>query len=392
MPDRPFDIGQQFPYDLRVPRRVVITGVLAVVAVVAIYLFASSGISYIAPEEVGLLIHNLTGTMEVKSSPGYIFHLPMGMDDLYTVPKSQRTFRMTDTSGGRFPGRENVRLKTKEGADVFVDVEISYRVDPATPEAYLRSMGADRRYWREKEDNILRAVARSVIRDTLGQMTVEEMVNSTVRSAQLAEARRRCNTTLRGYGLEILTISSINIRYTEEYDRLIRDRKEADQAIEKERSAQNKARAEQEKRKAAAQRLKTVAETETRGQQEKRVIEALGRAAEIRARADGEAQRILLDAQREYAVAVEEASAILAEGLNRAAGIRQLAEAYEAGGMALVREALAQKYLGARIHGRPYSLDSHVDRVRVESSDQQPMVKEIIPVISPPAQQEGGAE
>jgi hypothetical protein len=66
--------------------------------------------------------------------------------------------------------------------------------------------------------------------------------------------------------------------------------------------------------------------------------------------------------------ATNEAKAIEFEGISRAQGIEKLAKAYEKGGLALVREALAEKFRGVVLQGRPYSLASEVQRLQLEEA------------------------
>ena len=77
----------------------------------------------------------------------------------------------------------------------------------------------------------------------------------------------------------------------------------------------------------------------------KAVIEAEGLAAQTVNVASGEAYKVRLEGERLLKVAQAEAKAIEAEGLRKAEGIEKLAEAYEKGGMGLIREALAEKYV-----------------------------------------------
>ena len=46
-----------------------------------------------------------------------------------------------------------------------------------------------------------------------------------------------------------------------------------------------------------------------------------------------------------------------------------MVSAYAKGGEALLREALATKYNGRAIKGRPYTLDSNIKRLQVERRD-----------------------
>lgn len=50
----------------------------------------------------------------------------------------------------------------------------------------------------------------------------------------------------------------------------------------------------------------------------------------------------------------------------KAEAIKKLSEAYETGGQALVREALAEKFRGVKLEGKPYSLSTNIERFALE--------------------------
>ena len=89
-------------------------------------------------------------------------------------------------------------------------------------------------------------------------------------------------------------------------------------------------------------------------------------------RARGESYAKNKDGDRSFEVAKNEAQAIETEGLNKAVGLKKLAEAYARGGDGLVKEALAAKLKGTVLHGRPYSLRETIERIQVDRSGKLP--------------------
>ena len=85
-------------------------------------------------------------------------------------------------------------------------------------------------------------------------------------------------------------------------------------------------------------------------------------------RAKGEAIQTREEGEQNYQILHNEALAVETELMNKAEGIKKLADAYREGGIALVREALARKYAGKIINGRPYSLESTVQRLQLEQA------------------------
>ena len=98
------------------------------------------------------------------------------------------------------------------------------------------------------------------------------------------------------------------------------------------------------------------------------MIKAEGDAAAMMEVAHAEAIRMREHGEQQYQVFHNEAQAVETELLKKAEGIQKLAEAYQTGGLALIREALAKKYAGTIINGRPYSLESTVARLQIEQA------------------------
>ena len=180
------------------------------------------------------------------------------------------------------------------------------------------------------------------------------------------------NESLREFGTEVTLVNTTNFVFNPRYEALVKEKKAATQQFINQKAAQEQAQKEQETRIAQAEREKNNALITARGSASKRLVEAEAQAKQQIARAQGDAYARELEGERQLQVALNEAKAVESEGLNQAAGIRKLADAYERGGAGLVKEALARKLAGARINGRPYSLSERIDRFTVGSDKVAP--------------------
>ncbi|MBI4576791.1 MAG: hypothetical protein HY722_11055 [Planctomycetes bacterium] len=336
---------------------------LLVVAAGFLVAMVGSGYTHVAPGQVAVVVNNLTGSETLQLTPGTVIHLPLGITQVYRLDKTEKVFTMTAEPGrGDRPGLDNVRIKTKDGSNVYIDVEIRYHVDPAKAGQIVRRLGKGA----ELVLDVVRAYARSVIRDEFGRLSIEEVSVPATRLEKVQVTRTRLAEALAVWGIQVTSVSAINFAFNEQYVEMIKRRKEADQIARNQREAQLAAAKDRERALQEAGREKNVALTEEQGLQRRRLIAAEALREQMLARAQGEAVKLRKEGDRSHEVARLEAEAVRTEGLTRATGIAALARAFEKGGLALVREALARKYAGCTLSGRPYSLDSHVDRVRME--------------------------
>jgi regulator of protease activity HflC (stomatin/prohibitin superfamily) len=101
---------------MNLPVPILVAGVL-----VLIVLFMSMRIGRVSASDIGILINNTTGKVTVKMEPGSFFYNDL-ISDLHTINKTLRTMRMNKSDG------DHVRIKTRDGSDVEMDVEVNYRL------------------------------------------------------------------------------------------------------------------------------------------------------------------------------------------------------------------------------------------------------------------------
>ncbi len=214
---------------------------------------------------------------------------------------------------------------------------------------------------------MIRSYARAMIREKYGIFTLEEVANPAMRTKQNSLVKNALNEALRPFGTEVTLVNTTNFVFNPQYETLVKEKKAATQRFINQTAAQEQAQKEQETQVAQAEREKNNALITAKGTASKPPVDAENEAKQRIARAEGEAYAMKLEGERDLQVAMNQAKAIEQEGLNTAAGIRKLADAYERGGLGLVKEALARKLVGTRINGRPYSLSERIERLSVDT-------------------------
>lgn len=333
----------------------------------------------IEPGHIGVIVNNVTGKVQLQAQPGVVYHLPWGMTDVYPLESKLQVHNMSavsaprnrDSGGDRRrsraapnPTASRLKVKSIDGGDVYMDLTINYQLIAAKGAEVAQKVGVGDAF----KSQLLKAYARSRVRDILGTLTIGEMSDASLRREKLNDVAKVLDSDLSNWGLDILTVAATNFSFNTEYEQLIKERKNADQDLTNQASAQLTAEQEQVTEVNTATREKNVQIRKVQGVLAKRVIEANGLAEKLKTQADGKAYAIRKKGDQSLEVARAEAEAIEAEGKNRAAGITKLSQAYQEGGLALVMEALAAKYEGRSISGRPYNLDSNVSRLQIEEA------------------------
>lgn len=334
---------------------------IALVAAAGLFVLISmmSSAETVAPGQVAVIKNNITGQETVQTTEGVILHLPWGLTDVYVLDKTQKSLLMKD--------EDSVIIKTREGANVDTNVEITYNLVPSDASKIVRQIGmggdvADI----AKVNDLVASFVRSKIVDEIGKLNLDELARPEDRTARIEETRRRLGEELKGFGIEIQTVSATDWDYDDKYEEMIKKRKEADQIFVNQNAAQETNRKRQATLVAEQERLRSNAVAEATGDVQKELIAKDAWSLEEKSKAEGTAYKMKKDADAAFIRLQNEAVGVETELTRRALGIQALADAYAKGGLALVKDALAAKMRGARITGRPFSNDSSPQRVQVE--------------------------
>ncbi len=314
----------------------------------------------VRPGQVAIIMNNITGQEDVQQTEGIIMHLPWGLTDVYVLDRTQRSIVMRD--------HDSVVIKTREGANVDTNVEVTYNLNPVHAGQIVRVMGMGRDGAdMTKVEDVVYSYVRAKIRDEIGKLNLDELARPDERTARIEETRRLLNEELTAYGVEIQTVSATDWDYDDTYEAMIKRRKEADQIFVNQAAGQETNRKKQETAIAEQNRLRSNAVAEATGDANKEVISKDAWALEQRAQAEGSSYKTLKEAEGTFIRLQNEAQAIESELMNRAQGIQALAAAYATGGIGLVKEVLAARLKGVQVTGRPFSNDAQPQRVQVET-------------------------
>ena len=360
----------------------VIKLVIPLVVVAVAVAISYSGYTHLEPGEVAVIKNNVTGAESVRTESGIIIHLPLGLTDVYKLDRRVQVLTMggqktsTETrsrtwlksSTNRSVQNNNVKIKVADGSNVELDVEVNLRVIPTEAAAIIRKVGAGDAF----KTKMIRSYTRALIREKYGKLKLEEVSDPATRTTKNVEVQRDLNRALKPFGTEITLVNTTNFTFNPEYEKLVKEKKATAQEYTNQKAAQEKAQKVQEAEVARGTREKNTAIITAQGEARKRIVEADAKAKQLILRAGGEAYAKNKEGDRSFEVAANEAKAVEAEGLNMAAGIQKLTDAYSRGGSALVKEALARKLTGRKIHGRPYSLSESIERIRIDRAAATP--------------------
>jgi regulator of protease activity HflC (stomatin/prohibitin superfamily) len=253
------------------------------------------------------------------------FFAPFIRDFYVFDTKVQNLEMIADTSRGDRTAADDLQLKTTDGNDISMDVTVAWTIDPKRAPDLLRTVGVSTFEVKEK---LVRPLARTLVRDVLNELDSEAVYNSDKRFEKAEKARTILTEALEGYGVQVQQVILHEHRFHPEYERVIHDRKLAEQR---------------------AQQLKS--ETEAAAQEALRNLEtARGQVASGIAAADGELAQAKLTADAEFFRQQQDADAILAERTAHAKAIAKRNEALRGGGgRAMVKLRIAEALTGKSI-------------------------------------------
>jgi regulator of protease activity HflC (stomatin/prohibitin superfamily) len=150
------------------------TSFLVLLVVAVVVTVVSLGLVFIQPEERGVVISALSpeGIRQEALQPGLRFVIPFA-EQVKTYPISRQTYTMSVApSEGAVYGDDSIRARTKDGQEVFVDASVIYSLDPNK----VVDLHID---WQDRyQDEVVRPLARGIIRDIASRYGVEEIVSS----------------------------------------------------------------------------------------------------------------------------------------------------------------------------------------------------------------------
>jgi len=348
---------------LRVIKTLASNGLIPVAiafAVIAAFCFTTIRIGHVSGEEVGVLLDRFSGEVTIIEQSGAKIY--NGIRHQFSVlDKTLQTLDMTESAGrGDRKGKDDIKIKTVDGSDVYVDVKVQYRIIPEAADVVVATSGLNDAF----KQKWARDYSRTIVRNYLGELTTEEFYDSSKRDAKLVLAQNSMNERLNRFGINI---DSLLIpqrpHFYKEYEEMIKKKKLADQAVLEEQSKALAAKQKQNTMLVQETNRKNVAVEQFSGEMEQKIIQVQADAERGRKEADAYFQRVTVNATANLYELEKSAEGILAQRTAEANGIRELNNALSApGGRTMVKLEYARRLAGMVFSGKPFVIDGETER------------------------------
>ncbi len=329
-------------------------------AVIAAFCFTTIRIGHVSGEEVGVLLDRFTGEVTIIEQSGAKIY--NGIRHQFSVlDKTLQTLEMTEsTSRGDRKGKDDILIKTKDGSDVYVDVKVQYRIIPEAADLVAATSGlgdAFKQKW-------ARDYSRTIVRNSLGELTTEEFYDSSKRDAKLVLAQNSMNERLNRFGINIdsLVIPQ-RPHFYKEYEEMIKKKKLADQAVLEEQSKALAAKQKQNTMLVQETNRKNVSVEQFSGEMQQKIIQIKADSERGRKAADAYYQKVTVNATANLYELEKSAEGILAKRTAEANGIRELNNALSApGGRTMVKLEYARRLADITFSGKPFVINGETER------------------------------
>jgi regulator of protease activity HflC (stomatin/prohibitin superfamily) len=326
----------------------------------AVFFLVTFRVQRVSGTEVGLKVNNVTGDITVIAESGTNIYNGL-LNSFHLLDMTvQRLEMVAQSNRGERSGRDDLRVKTVDGSDVFLDLTINYQLRRDMVEAVVTTSGLDDAY----KYKWVRDYSRSICRSVFGEMTTEEFYDASVRNMKAQKAMEELNLELKPYGIEVSSVIAEKFSFHQEYEERIRAKKLADQEVEEQVSKANASRQNQIFRVVEATKKKEVFIATYEGEMRKLIVEATANAERDVREAEAYVIDTQLGADADFYSRDKNAQAILVKAQAEGEALTAMAMAYSGiGGVNLVKRAYAEKFADMQISGQPFTIESKTERL-----------------------------
>ncbi|MAT42084.1 MAG: hypothetical protein CL609_07060 [Anaerolineaceae bacterium] len=243
--------------------------IMAAFVVALVVSLIGMGMIFVQPQERGVVVSALSpnGYREQALQPGLNWIIP-GLENVVYYPVQKQNYTMSIApQEGNIIGDDSITARTADGQQILVDASVIYHVDPNE----VIKVHID---WQDRySDELIRPVARAVIRDAVSQFGVEE-VYSSQRDRLTEEITKFLILRLEENGLVLDQFLLRNITFSEEYAASVEQKQIAEQTAQQAVFVVEQRKQEAEQERQRAQGLADAAVIKAKGEAEARVIEA----------------------------------------------------------------------------------------------------------------------
>jgi len=247
----------------------VVTIILIVLAAALVLSTVSAGLVFVQPENRGVVISALQsgGVRPEPLQPGLRWIIPF-FESVITYPISRQTYTMSIAPNeGAVQGDDSITARTSDGQEIFVDASVIYAIDPEK----VVQVHID---WQNRYDNeLVRPLARGVIRDVVSQYKVEEVV-TTKRVEMISQFSADMGQKLEDNGLMLVNFILRNITFSPEYAASVEQKQVAEQQAQQAAFVVEQRRHEAEQARQVAQGQADAVVINAQGAADARILQA----------------------------------------------------------------------------------------------------------------------
>lgn len=304
----------------------------------------------IAADEVAVIVNNLTGGVKLINRAGALLYYPF-IQDIYVLDKRVQVLKMTAAEiDEKHPQGNPVTIKSIDGGDVVLDLQIQYTLNPDDAVHIIKNTGVGDIF----KQKWLYDYARTICYYCYGELTLDEFPIASKRDIKAQNARNEINKMLEPHGFIVTSIDLTDYRYYREYAEKIQERRLADKEVEEQKTRASAARENQRRVVVEETKKLEVEVARFRGELDKRIMDARGSAEAKKQDAEAYLIRIRFEADAEFERLARDSEAILATVKTEAEGVRLLRNALDGdGGRNLVRLEYAKRLKQAIVRSTP---------------------------------------
>ncbi len=229
----------------------------------------SAGLVFIQPTDRGVVISAVApkGYREQALQPGLRWIVPF-LESVKTYTISRQNYTMSKTTGeGNVKGDDSITARTKDGQEVFIDASVIYAIDPEKViQVHIN--------WQDRiADELVRPLARGVIRDTVSQYGIEEVVTGK-RQEMIQSMQDILTARLAENGLVLTEFILRNITFSPEYAASVEQKQIAEQQAQQAKYVVESKKQEAEQARQTAQGAADAVVINSKGAAEARLIQA----------------------------------------------------------------------------------------------------------------------
>lgn len=242
---------------------------LLIALIAVIFTTVSAGLVFINPQERGVVISAVSpkGYRETALQPGIRWVIPFA-ESVVIYPISRQTYTMSIASSeGQTEGDDSITARTLDGQQIYVDASVIFQVDPEkVTQVHIQ-------WQRRYEAELVRPLARGVIRDVVSQYRVEEVVSSK-RIAMTGAMTDQLRLKMEENGLQMVDFVLRNITFSPEYAASVETKQIAEQQAQQAKFVVEQKKQEAEQARQVAQGKADAAVIASKGEAEARLIQA----------------------------------------------------------------------------------------------------------------------